>query len=187
MRISGGTARGRRLKGLARRAIRPTAGRVKAALFSILSDRIQGSRFLDLYAGTGAIGIEALSRGARHATFVEADSAASRLLEANLRCCGYEHLSKLRVTGAADFLQHPPEEPYDIVFLDPPYHKPDGKRLLPLVSRGGMIARDGVVIIEHFHKVQLPRLIDSLVLLKSYRYGDTLLSVYRFEPSEDPS
>ena len=187
MRISGGTARGRRLTGPTRRVTRPTASRVKAALFSILSERIQNSRFLDLYAGTGAIGIEALSRGARQATFVEADSAICRLLEANLRRCGYEHRSEIRRIDAADFLRRPPAEPYDIVFLDPPYHTPESKRLLPSLCRGAIIAPHGVVIIEHFHKVQLPPQINSLVLLKSYRYGDTLLSVYRLEASEDHS
>jgi 16S rRNA (guanine966-N2)-methyltransferase len=157
---------------------------VKAALFSILSDRIPGSRFLDLYAGSGSVGIEALSRGAKYATFVEADVAACRSLKANLKRCGYENLSELRSMDAADFLRRPPGEPFDIVFLDPPYHTPQAKRLLPSLSRGDIIASDGVVIIEHFHKVQLPHQIDSLVLLKSYRYGDSVLSVYRFESAE---
>jgi 16S rRNA (guanine966-N2)-methyltransferase len=154
MRILGGASRGRQLEGPSQ-GTRPTAGRVKAALFNILSERIPGARFLDLFAGTGAIGIEALSRGASRVTFVESDADCVRVVKSNLRRSGYDHLAEVRSITASRFLKQPPREPYD-----------------------GIIAVNGVVIIEHFHKAPSPVQVDRLILTKSYRYGDTFLSIY---------
>jgi 16S rRNA (guanine966-N2)-methyltransferase len=177
MRIIGGTSRGRQLDGPSQ-GTRPTAGRVKAALFNILSERILGARFLDLFAGTGAIGIEALSRGAGRVTFVESDSASVRIVKSNLRRSGYEHLAEVRSMTAIRFLKQPMPEPYDIAFIDPPYHGNEAADVLPLLGRNAIIAANGVVIIEHFHKAPPPVQVDCLILTKSYRYGDTFLSIY---------
>src|SRR2546428_241864 len=106
MRIIGGTSRGRRLSGPRGAAIRPTADQVKGALFNILADRIVGARFLDLFAGTGNIGLEALSRGATQATFVESNPIACRLLEANVRRCGFERAAEVRPVPVSRFLKH---------------------------------------------------------------------------------
>jgi 16S rRNA (guanine966-N2)-methyltransferase len=184
MRIIGGASRGRQLEGPSQGA-RPTAGRVKAALFNILSERIPGARFLDLFAGTGAIGIEALSRGASRVTFVESDAACVRVVKSNLRRSGYDHLAEVRSMTATRFLKQPPREPYDIAFIDPPYHANDTADVLPLLGRNGIIAVNGVVIIEHFHKAPSPVQVDRLILTKSYRYGDTFLSIYRPGDAKD--
>src|SRR2546426_798196 len=133
MRIIGGTSRGRRLSGPRGAAIRPTADQVKGALFNILADRIVGARFLDLFAGTGNIGLEALSRGATQATFVESNPIACRLLEANVRRCGFERAAEVRPVPVSRFLKHTRGPAYDIVFLDPPYETQDAQRVLPSV------------------------------------------------------
>ena len=187
MRILGGALRGRRVAGPSGTSTRPTAGRVKAALFNILSDRIPGARFLDLYAGTGLIGIEALSRGAGHVTFVESNPASSRVVKSNLRHCGYAHLADVRAVTASRFLKQPLQQPYDIVFVDPPYEAVEESTVLPLLGGGAIIGTNGVVVIEHFHKVPLPVQVGRLVFVKSYRHGDTILSVYQPQTPPGPA
>src|SRR5439155_13698216 len=146
MRIIGGTSRGRRLSGPRGAAIRPTADQVKGALFNILADRIVGARFLDLFAGTGNIGLEALSRGATQATFVESNPIACRLLEANVRRCGFERAAEVRPVPVSRFLKHTRGPAYDIVFLDPPYETQDAQRVLPSVGADDIIQPHGVVV-----------------------------------------
>lgn len=186
MRIIGGTLRGRQLARPSGSGTRPTAGQVKEALFNILAEKIPGARFLDLFAGAGAVGIEALSRGAESATFVETDRMACRLIRDNLRRCGCEAVADIRQVPAARFLQQHTTSmaalPYDIVFLDPPYHTDEGGNILPALGRGVIISRDGVVVFEHFHKTRLADQIGHLALIKTYRYGDTLLSMYQRAP-----
>ena len=179
MRILGGTLRGRRLAAPPQKGIRPTAGKVKQALFNILAERVPGARFLDLYAGTGLIGIEALSRGASHVTFVESSPANCRLLKANLQRCGYADQAVVQSVASSRFLKQTLFQPYDLVFLDPPYHTGEGENILPTLGAGDIIVPNGVVVIEHFHKYSLPSLIGRLTFVKSHRYGDTLLSIYR--------
>ena len=183
MRIIGGTSRGRRLAGPPGSGLRPTAGQVKAALFNILADKIPNARLLDLYAGLGTVGIEALSRGAREVTFVESHPATCRLLRDNLRRCGFEGCAEIRQVPVARFLKQrssdPSAQPYDVIFLDPPYHSEEGGKVLPSLGCDAIMHDDGVVVIEHFHKTRLPDRIGNLALVKSYRYGDTLLSMYQ--------
>jgi 16S rRNA (guanine(966)-N(2))-methyltransferase RsmD len=183
MRVIGGTSRGRRLAGLPRPGVRPTTSQVKEALFNILGERILKARFLDLFAGTGAVGIEALSRGARHVTFVESDPAACRRLRANLLRCGSDDRADIRQLPIARFLTHQSSDlaaqAYDIVFFDPPYHTDAGTKVLSALGGNAMIRPDGVVVIEHFHKTRLADRIGHLTFAKSYRYGDTVLSIYR--------
>ena len=178
--------RGRRLAGAPAAGTRPTTGRVKAALFNILSERIPGARVLDLYAGTGLIGIEALSRGAGYVTFVESNPASYRMVKSNLRRCGYAHLADVRAMSAARFLKQTSGEPYDIAFVDPPYHDLE-RRVLPLLGGDAIIAGNGVVVIEHFHKVRLADRVGRLVFVKSYRHGDTILSVYQPQTPHGPA
>ncbi len=184
MRIIGGTSRGRRLSGPRGATIRPTADQVKEALFNILADRIVSARFLDLFAGTGNIGLEALSRGATQATFVESNPIACRLLEANVRRCGFERVAEVRPVPVSRFLKHARGSAYDIVFLDPPYQTQDAQRVLPSVGSDVIIQPHGVVVVEHFHKTHLDDRIGHLALVKTYRYGDTCLSLYQRERTE---
>jgi 16S rRNA (guanine(966)-N(2))-methyltransferase RsmD len=157
---------------------------VKEALFSILSPRIVGARFLDLYAGTGAIGIEALSRGAMQATFVESHPASLRVLRDNLTRCNLTALADIRPCPATRFLLRPERDgrPYDIVFADPPYHEGGASGdLLSSIAASAIITSESLVILEHFTKLPVPPQVGRLVRLRQYRYGDTTLSVFRTE------
>ena len=184
MRIIGGTARGRTLTGPGALKIRPTADHVKEALFNILADRIQGARFLDLFAGTGSIGIEALSRQAEHVTFVESSPAACRLLHANLQRCSFSQHSDVRLLPVLRFLKLPHTSPYNIIFLDPPYQASDTEKVLRSLERDAIISANGVAVVEHFHKSPLSDRFGHLARMKMYRYGDTCLSLYESTPME---
>lgn len=148
---------------------------------------MQSARFLDLYAGTGAIGIEALSRGARQATFVEADPAAVRLLRANLARCQLLAISQVYPCSAERFLQRAELQglTFDIVFADPPYqHAVD---LLPSLGRSAIITPDTIVVLEHPTRHPLPDRINRLVRHRQYRYGDTSLTVFGVTAEELPA
>ncbi len=169
--------------------LRPTSDRVKEALFSILGARTKGARVLDLYAGTGAIGIEAMSRGAAHITFVEADHTACRILRENLGRCRGAYDLHVCASRVEQFLQHVPSwrGPYDIVFADPPYAMTlDFMSLLDLLPRHGMAAH-AVTIIEHGRKTALPSQVSTLLFHRRYKYGDTCLSLFHQGEQDRPS
>lgn len=181
MRVISGSQGGRVLKGPGRLPIRPTADRVKEALFNVLRDRTPRSRFLDLYAGTGAVGIEALSRGAQAATFVEHAGPALRILRANLEHCGFATVGTLVSAEVTAFLSRGKREGphYDLVFGDPPYAFGAWDHVLSSLGRSAMIDPQAVVVLEHPAKVALPERVGSLIRFRSHQYGDTALSYYR--------
>jgi len=183
MRVIAGEAKGRRLKGPHGTETRPTSDKVKEALFSILGNRVVDARMLDLFAGSGGIGIEALSRGAAHLDFVEADEAISDTLEENLTACGFSDRASVYRMDAFRFIKQI-HRPYDLVFADPPYHTWHLKKLLPVLGQGAMITPDGLVVVEHFHKIELPKELGNLETVRSYEYGDTVLTLYRSKKSE---
>jgi len=185
MRVIAGRARGFRLETAPGHAVRPTADRVREALFSILGNRVAGGAFVDLYAGSGAVGLEALSRGARHATFVERDRAALKALSSNLRRCGFE--GQARVIGAPVIATLRGGAlaggDYDIAFLDPPYRSEETATALGLVAAGkGILSGGGVVVLEHGRSWGPPGSAGSLSLSRTALYGDTALSFYAFAP-----
>ena len=120
MRVTGGIGRGRRLKVPAGSRVRPTSNKVKQALFNILGDRVEGAAFLDLYAGAGGIGIEALSRGAARVTFVDVSRDSLAIIKQNIEQTGFSARALVAASKAEAFLRKP-SGPYDILFLDPPY------------------------------------------------------------------
>ncbi len=181
MRVIAGVHRGRRLLGPSGHALRPTSDRVKEALFSIIGGRIVGARVLDLYAGTGALGIEALSRGAAYVTFVEQDRAAGRLLQTNLERCRSADAPVVEVCACQveSYLRRAGHwlHPVDIVLADPPYA--DTAELiaaLALVPATAFAAR-ALLVLEHAKKTALPARLGDFCLLRRYDYGDTALSV----------
>jgi 16S rRNA (guanine966-N2)-methyltransferase len=184
MRVIAGTHRGRRLYGPRKLVLRPTSDRVREALFSILGNRLTNCRFLDLYAGTGAVGIEAVSRGAAHVTSVESNRGALKLLRQNLELC---HIGEeIAVVGRTiqQFLAYPDQwnGPYDIVFADPPYA--EASKLPSLFAEprtDGWFAMDSWLVIEHAAKTDFPMSLGCTKFLRRYRYGDTVLSLY-FRP-----
>jgi len=177
MRVIAGEAKGRRLKGPRGTDTRPTSDKVKEALFSIVATRIDGARLLDLFGGTGGIGIEALSRGAARVDFVESDRATADVLSENVAACGFQNRAEVHRMDAFRFLKQT-LEPYNLIFVDPPYRDSRFKKLLPALGRGDMISPGGLVIVEHFRKIPLPTRIGALQFVRTYRYGDTLLTVY---------
>lgn len=189
MRVIAGSHKGRRLLGPKGQQMRPTSDRVKEALFSILGSRVAGALVLDLYAGTGAIGIEALSRGAQAVTFVEANPASLLLLRSNLEHCGLMDAADIRACKTETFLRGVSRRrrAYDIVFADPPYETHSAEVLLPSLARTGIITSDSIVILEHRTKHTIPPHIDRLTRVRQYRYGDTTLSVFGLSPERDPA
>lgn len=186
MRVIAGVHRGRRLRGPRGHAIRPTSDRVKEALFSILGDRTVGARVLDLYAGTGSIGIEALSRGAAHVTFVEADREALRLVQSNLHQCGLQQHATVCACQVVQFFRRGTQwsGPYDIVFCDPPYHQ--APELIELAQEWDRrwLADDAVVILEHGRNATIPPTMGPLSQVKRYDYGDTALTRFQITSEE---
>ena len=153
MRIVAGTFRSRQLKSLKGLALRPTSDRLRETLFNILGARVEGSRFLDLFAGTGAIGIEAISRGAVSAVFVENHSAAVRLIRANLASLRIEsgaHVIATQVAAAIRTLERVPDAVFDFIFLDPPYaEEKEYEGTLRALEKSLLAGESTIVIAEH--------------------------------------
>lgn len=180
MRVVGGRAGGRRLVAPRGAGVRPTAEKVREALFDILGDRVVGGRFLDLYAGTGAVGLEALSRGAASATFVESGRASLRALRENLRRVAGPGRARVLGQPAARALRGLGQagEIFDIVFLDPPYAGEEAEVALRTLAGGDLVAPGGLVIVEAFHKRALPETQGPLVRRRTVRHGDAVLHIY---------
>ena len=188
MKISAGEFKGRKLSSakalrLAKKRdeLRPTSSKVKESIFNIVGEKIKGAEFVDLYAGTGAVGIEALSRGAKMVFFVEADRKRAELIKDMLKDCGYSSKAAIIRGEASAFIAKAVKEglKFDIVFLDPPYHSGELERILPLLSSGEMLNEEGIIIAEHTSKKKLPDEIGRLVKKKDYKYGDTMLTLFR--------
>ena len=175
MRVIAGVARGVPLVAPRDRATRPIADRVKETLFGILGDRVPEARVLDLYAGSGAIGIEALSRGASHATFVERARGALAALHRNLE---RTHLTAVARVEAADvdrFLREAPDERWDLVFLDPPYE--ERAIVAPLRAVAPHLAPGAWLVVKHFWRAEPPE-VGGLELARQRRFGETMLTFW---------
>jgi len=157
--------------------VRPTSDKVKQALFNILVDRVPGSVFLDLFAGAGGVGIEALSRGAERVVFVDGDRGSLDVVKHNVEQAGFAARAEPVLAKAESFLKKR-SGPYDIVFLDPPYTM-EILPLLQLVAGSGLLKTDAVVIAEHFRKQPSPGTAGALTLDREVRYGDTVLAFYK--------
>jgi 16S rRNA (guanine966-N2)-methyltransferase len=179
LRVISGTAGGLHLQSPKRHALRPTQDRIRQVIFSSLAERIPGARVLDLYAGTGSCGIEALSRGATAAVFVEQEPEAAQCIRENLVHC---HLAngEVRAGDALAYLKMPPAQPFDLIFADPPYLKSrgalDDDPLLQLLP--AFLAPDGLFVWEHYAERSLE---NSTVweLVRHRNYGETGLSFFK--------
>jgi 16S rRNA (guanine966-N2)-methyltransferase len=176
LRVTGGEARGRRLKAPRGHRTRPTSDRVREALFDILGARIEGARFLDAYAGTGAVGCEALSRGACRAVFLERDPAALGLIAENLGLGAWSDSAEIVEGDARAGLRslETAGRRFEIVYLDPPYDDPGLPDALGLSAH--LLAPGGMLIVEHRSSlaVEAPA---GLLPFRSYRHGDAALTV----------
>lgn len=174
MRVIAGTARGRRLMAPAGDAVRPTSDRVKEALFSIVQTRLRGARVCDLYAGTGALGIEALSRGAVSVTFIDSDRRAISAISANLEATGLADGADVR-RGTLPSALAVLEGPFDLILADPPYDTADDALDRLLERASGLLAPGGLVVIERDRRSGSPSWPPDLKPLEPRRYGDTVL------------
>lgn len=176
MRVITGSAKGKRLVTPAGRDVRPTPERVKEGLFSALQFDIEGRRVLDLFAGTGQLSIEALSRGAESAVLVDSSASSVKAARSNVEACGFSDRARIVQSDYGAFCAMS-RDTFDIVFLDPPYMEgllmPAVKAVLPLVSDYGF------VVCEHPPEVKLEPEIGGFSVWRSYRYGKVLITVYR--------
>lgn len=184
MRIVAGEFRGRRILSPRGRKIRPTTDRVREAIFSIIADRLPGARVLDLFAGTGALGLEALSRGAAQAVFVDENREAVRLMRQNIALCGAQERARviqgsvhraMRVLAA----ELSGRDVFDLVFMDPPYGK--GQVEGALLRVADIVKPTALVIVEHSSKDALPTELERWQKTAERKYGDTKVSIFQRE------
>ena len=181
MRIIGGEYRSRSIQKPKDAEIRPTQDRVREAIFNILGD-VNGKAVLDLFAGSGAFGLEALSRGASHATFVENSSRCLKAIEENVESLNIPDSRYEIVRGSVLAVLSRLEKEgnkYDIIFLDPPYHKDMAKNCLINIDYYDILAEFGLAVAEHSKKDSLESGFDTIELLTERKYGDTLITIYR--------
>ena len=175
MRIIAGAYKGRNLKSPPSLEVRPTSDRLRETLSNVIAPRIEDARFLDLCAGSGAVGIEALSRGASYATFVDRSRRMCKLIEANVQLCRIpEEQWEIYCSEVNEFLKQTASR-WDIMFFDPPY-KEDYLRTLELA--GSRLNDDGFLIAEHHHKTQLPDTVGKLHRARILKQGDSALSFF---------
>jgi len=181
VRIIAGTLKGRRLATPDWPGLRPTSDKLRETLFNVLGPRVTGARVLDGYAGTGAVGIEALSRGASHVTFADSDRRAAALIEANLLRCGLKEgyaIIRVDVAGVAGRLESAGASmPFDVIFLDPPY----GPTAMTsaLAAAAGLASSETLVVVEHARRDAPPAEAGTLKLTRSLLSGDSGLAFYR--------
>jgi len=194
MRIIAGTFRSRQLKNLKGLALRPTSDRLRESLFNVLAERIPRCRFLDVFAGTGAVGIEALSRGAAEVVFIENHFPAATLIQKNLDSLGIRGCTRILKLDALRGLQRlaaeytPASAPFDIDFLDPPYAAVDEYgRVLTFLASAPFFATSALVIAEHRRTYDLPEALGQLERIRVLRQGDASLSFYRFRSAANPN
>jgi 16S rRNA (guanine(966)-N(2))-methyltransferase RsmD len=179
MRVIAGSLKGRRLKAPTWEGLRPTSDKLRETLFNVLAPRIDGARVLDGYAGTGAIGIEALSRGASHVAFVERDRRAQALIAENLAACGVTNgYAIIRASFARAVADLPPAS-FDLVLLDPPYDEaPDAA----IACAARVLAANGVLVLEHTRRRPAPESSGGLARTRDVVSGDSALAFYSCPP-----
>lgn len=189
MRVVAGKFKGRRLKTVKGSEVRPTADRVKESLFRIFGEQVIGADFLDLCAGTGSVGLEALSQGARSTTFVDSNHHCIRVIASNLEMCGLDrrqpHVQLIRLDARKALVRLGKREAkFDLIYFDPPYASKIHEPCLRQIAETNLLSRTGVLVVEH-RKVQEADyteslILDELVLSRQEQYGDTMLSFYRW-------
>jgi 16S rRNA (guanine966-N2)-methyltransferase len=178
LRIISGILRGKKLHPFQGKGIRPTSDRTREAIFNILSHRVLDAVVLDLFSGSGALGIEALSRGAKEATFIDIAPAAVDLLKKNLHSCGLQDNSRMMVWNIKHNLNclQSLDREYNLVFLDPPYHRDLVLPALTHLKNTRTLTPDACLVLEHGHKDELPLPLAGYALRDQRKYGKTLVS-----------
>jgi len=178
MRIIGGKIKGRKLSSVKHQRIRPTSERVRESIFDILSFFVKGANVLDLFSGTGALGIEALSRGAKRVVFIEKSSKATKLLKENVNKLGLKEVTMILPLEIEKGLKNLSKkgEIFDIIFMDPPYDKGLIKPTLYKIIDFGILKKEGVIVVEHTAR-ERPSPIFGLEIIKEKHYGDTFITL----------
>lgn len=182
LRITGGDARGRSVEAPAGLEVRPTGAKVRQALFNILGSRVPGARFLDLCAGSGLMGLEALSRGAQSLIAVEENRKMSRIIEGNVKHLGYQ--AEVITADVRKVIPILEERCFDIVFADPPYKSQLASTVVSMIGKHQLLSDAGVLMVEHDRALAMPDATDSLVLVDRRVYGQTAISFYGYDGNE---
>jgi len=181
MRIIGGEYRSRIIDMPKGADVRPTQDRVRESVFNILAD-VNGKKVLDLFAGSGAYGLEALSRGAEHATFVENNSRCLATIESNIESLKIPE-SRYRVLRSSAYMVldhlYRDEETFDLMFIDPPYHKDMAKKCLLYIDYYDILSPTGLIVVEHFKADSLEAELNNLIPEKERKYGDTVITIFK--------
>lgn len=186
MRVISGSARGRRLKGPPSHATRPMADKIKGALFNALASLdVQPDRILDLYAGTGNIGIEALSRGGSWANFVEKGRDQARVIRQNLEMTGFTDRARVHQASVAPFIASARGGPYDFIIVDPPYADPGILQTLESIGSGQLVQSGTIVVIGHWPRLDMPDRLGRMECLKNRCHGDSCFSIYEVIDEDD--
>lgn len=185
MRVISGSARGVRLDSVPGNETRPTLDRVKEALFNILQTRLSGADFLDLYAGNGGIGIEALSRGARRVVFVDAKPTCTKMIRANMSKAHLDNgeILTMKVNLALQRLGRA-EQAFDIIFMDPPYGRDLVAPTLNAIADLGLLRQDGLVVAEYGAKEEIDLEASKFDQVRQEKYGDTVLGFFTLREDE---
>ncbi|MDQ7793687.1 MAG: 16S rRNA (guanine(966)-N(2))-methyltransferase RsmD [bacterium] len=180
MRVIAGQARGLRLAAPRGRQVRPTSDRVRESLFNILGARVPGADVLDLFAGSGSVGVEALSRGARAAVFVELDPHAVAAIRRNLAHTGQAAAGEVRLQHSLVAVRQLGRQGrrFSVIFMDPPYGRNWPRLTLKVIAGSRILAPGGVAVVEHGRREVPPQQVEDLQLTRQNNYGDTTLSFY---------
>lgn len=181
MRIIGGKYKGRKIKYPAFRAIRPTKDRIREAVFNMIAEKLPGARVLDLFAGSGAYGLESLSRGAKEAIFVDNDKRCMKVLRDNIMALGAERETEAIAEDAfkAINLLGKDKERFDLIFSDPPFNLGMAKKTLITVSQYDILNHFGILVIEHHKKESVPEREKTVSIFKQKTYKNILISLYK--------
>ena len=188
MRVIGGSLKGRRLSAIKQEgniiSLRPTTDRIKESLFNILSGgkfdiKMEKARILDIFAGSGALGVEAISRGAKSCTFIEKNKACVRILDANLNICNIKNQTNIKTFDATEFPLNP-DQPYDLVFVDPPYQKSLGEAAIRSALASNWISDNALIVLEEGEQKSS---IEGFTLEDTRRYGETVLHFFKRLPN----
>ncbi|WP_369823179.1 16S rRNA (guanine(966)-N(2))-methyltransferase RsmD [Listeria sp. ILCC792] len=183
MRVIAGSKKGRALKAVPGKTTRPTTDKIKESLFSIIGPFFDGEKVLDLFAGSGGLGIEALSRGAGEAVFIDQASLAVKTVKENLTACRLENQAVVYRNDAMRALKifQKNEEVFDLVFLDPPYKKQQLAKILTFLDEANLVSDGALVVCEYEKDDALPDAIGRFTKTREVNYGITVLSIFKFE------
>lgn len=181
VRIIAGDARGARLKMVPGKHVRPTADRVKESLFSVIGPFFEGGKGLDLFAGTGSLGLEALSRGLHHMTFVDDSRASLETVKENVKLTKMVDRATLVKRDARAYVKTLANETgYAVIFLDPPYHEGFYETMLTLIGEKKLLTEEGTLVVEHPSKLEIPTEMAGLSAYRQLAYGDTAITLYEY-------